>query len=275
MTPDDITTLMESADPVDASEVQGWVDGPEGQRILADIMAEGLPARRHDGRRLIIPGVVAILLLATGAATYLLAPSSPTTEPRQVGCYAELSMQAETALPTVGPSYEGVGAAGICAAQWPAVFGEPAPRDLVTCIVEGGGVGVFPNAESLPADEACSSIGASLPKEGLFGGISDDEFLEFSHDLGSRVKPLYEQEDCAPAGQLIAAIQGFLRERGLTEWRVVDETSSFQEWTFPGGSTRQEEVPRAENGELCAVHGIDPVRTEILVINGWPRLPEE
>lgn len=273
MNTDDITDLMESADPVDTSEVQGWVESPEGQRILAGILAEGIPARR-DRRRLILPPVVALLLLAVGGSTYLLTSSAPTTDPSAVGCYSALDASADTALFPIRAGEEELGPAGICAKHWPHTFGEPSPKSLVTCIVAGGGTGVFPNPERLSPDEACGSIGASLPEEATYGGLSQAQVRELRRDIGSRVAGLYQEPDCAPAGPLLASLQDFVRERDLAAWNVVDETSPTQRWTFPDGTSKSVAVPRTAGGERCAAHVIDPVAARILLVNGWPRLPE-
>jgi hypothetical protein len=272
--PDDITKLMESADPVNTSDVQGWPESPEAQEILAGIVTSSYPTPRQRSRGPLLVPLAVLLVLAAAGATYVLTSYHPTSEPRSVGCYRELDQSADTVVVGIRPADVVLGPAGVCARGWAMAFGEPAPGALVTCIVEGGGTGVFPNRAELSPDEACSSIGAALPEDATYGGLPAQEVPVLSGEVGSRVAPLYVEEDCAPAGQLIAALNAFLSERGLAGWRVEDQTSTSQRWTFDDGTTRTVAVPTTAEGERCAVHVVDPVEARILVINGWPRLPE-
>lgn len=270
MEPDHVTRLLESADPVDADALHGWARSSEGRRILEEIMTATVVRPPIRKRAILLVGAVMVLGLL--AATYYLS-SRPTSEPSSVGCYRVLDQQANTAVFGIRPPDEGLSPAGICAREWTAAFGEPAPDSLVTCIVEGGGTGVFPNPESLDPAEACGSIGASLPETADFGGLSSEEVRQLTRDLGSRVLPLYEREECAPVGPLVQAMRDFVRERALTAWSVQDQTSPTEEWVAPGGSTSTETVPTTEGGERCADYAIDPVGARILVVNGWPTLP--
>jgi hypothetical protein len=272
MEPDRVTRLLESADPVDTDALQGWARSSEGRQVLEEILSSTAVRSPIRTKSMAIVLVGAVLILGLLAATYFLT-SRPTSEPSSIGCYNGLDQQANTAVFGIRPHDEGLGPAGICAREWTAAFGEPAPDSLVTCIVEGGGTGVFPNPESLSPEDACGSIGASLPETADFGGLSSEEVRQLTRDLGTRVSPLYEREECAPVGSLVQALRDFVRERALVAWSVQDQTSPTQEWITSDGTTSTETVPMTEGGARCADYAIDPVGARILVVNGWPTLP--
>jgi hypothetical protein len=57
----------------------------------------------------------------------------------------------------------GLDPADVCAHAWRSLFHAPTPSRLTECVVDGGGIGVFPYPASMDPQEACSSIGAALP----------------------------------------------------------------------------------------------------------------
>lgn len=162
-----ILEQVRDADPFTASSARGWSETPEGKATAARVRAEmtsGRPAegpsklKRRRGPLLLAAALAA--LLAIGASVVVLHRHPATSV--VVGCYRELDQGARTTGVLVRPGFSPVEA---CAQIWPNRFNAPAPAQLTECVVEGGGIGVFPYPASMDPREACSSIDAALPVE--------------------------------------------------------------------------------------------------------------
>jgi hypothetical protein len=283
MKPDDLVRYLKQADPVDDKSLDGWEQSDQARRILdgvfdtdrASVSTPHAPPSRSRRRLVgIVLGVA--LLAATTAAAYALI-SRPTTDPLSVGCYERLDQEADTAVFRIGRSDESLGAAAICAREWQGAFGEPAPANLVTCVVDGGGTGVFPIRPGLAPEEACASIHASLPAVGgtPYGGLSAEQVRELARDLEARYEALAETPECVGLVDLEASVQGSLDRFGASAWSVEDLTSATQEWTFPDGRTQTVSVPETADGQRCAGYAISAVAAKMILVNAWPQTPIE
>ncbi|MFB3737434.1 MAG: hypothetical protein ACE14W_00535 [Candidatus Velamenicoccus archaeovorus] len=267
---------LREIDPVDDGELGTWDESPASQAMLQRILASdhspptALPRRSRGRARLAVAGFSAAAVLATAAAFAL--TSRPTSDPLSVGCYERLDQNADTAIVSlVGTNLSPVAA---CAGRWTAAFGTPVPPSLVTCVVSGGGTGVFPDQADLPAEDACKSIGATLPAGGVqYAGLSAEQVRSLAADLQRRYARIAEEPECAGNLSLRAEAEAAVSALQATGWQVVDYTSPTQEWTFPDGSTQTVSVPTTANGQRCSEYSIDALNAEVILVNGWPELP--
>jgi hypothetical protein len=160
-----ILEQVRDADPFAASRAQGWSETTEGKATAERVRAEmtsSLPAegssklKRRRGPLLLAAGLAALLAIGASFAVLHRHPATSMV----VGCYRELAQGARIHGIPVPPDLTPVDA---CAQAWRSMFHAPAPARLTDCVVEGGGIGVFPYPASMDARAACSSIGAALP----------------------------------------------------------------------------------------------------------------
>lgn len=214
-------------------------------------IVSGARRRRHR-RRVVLGAVPSVALLA--AAGYALR-SEPTSELFTVGCYASLDQQADTTI--IGWD-KGKTAAESCLNE-PTAFGEAVPDRVVTCVVNGGGTGVFPNPQDLNANEACASIGAATPEEqgSHYGGLTADQVREMDEELARRTQNLSDpdaKEICYPNENLKRELESFLAERGFTKWSVNDITT--------------DQAARADNGQRCRDLVMDELEATFIITDG-------
>jgi hypothetical protein len=283
MNPDDLVRCLKQADPVDDESLDGWEQSDQARRILdgvldtdrASVSSPRAP-RLRSRRRVVGVALGVALLAATIGAAYALI-SRPTANPLSVGCYERLDQDADTAVFRIERADESLGAVGICAREWQGAFGEPAPANLVTCVVDGGGTGVFPIPPGLAPEEACASIHASLPAVGgtPYGGLSAEQVRALAWDLEARYEALAETPECAGVVDLEAAARASLDNLGAPAWSVEDLTSATQEWTFADGRTQTVNVRETTDGQTCSGYAIDALRAKVILVNAWPQAPVE
>lgn len=161
-----ILEQVRDADPFAASRAQGWSESPEGkataervrEEMSASPPADGSSERKRRRGPLLLAAALAALL-AIGASFAVLHRHPATSV--AVGCYRELEQGTRSHAIAVPPGFT---PADACAQAWRSMFHAPAPTRLTECVVEGGGIGVFPYPASMDARGACISIGAALPE---------------------------------------------------------------------------------------------------------------
>jgi hypothetical protein len=121
---------------------------------------------------------------------------------------------------------------------------------LVTCVIVEGGLGVFPNTTGSTDEAACTSIGASLPVEGAYGGLSSSQVRALRPKLEDAFKRLVTTPDCAPPEELQQALRDVLDTFEARDWVIKDATTRFA----------------AERD--CAMFSIDPGHATLLLIDG-------
>jgi len=160
-----ILEQVRDADPFPVSRVHGWSETPEGkaiaERVRTDMTSippadDPVKSRRRRGPLLLAAALAALLAIGASFAVLHRHPATSTF----VGCYQELRQGARTSEAVVRPGLTPVEA---CAQIWSNRFDAPAPSRLTACVVEGGGIGVFPYPASMDARGACISIGAAFP----------------------------------------------------------------------------------------------------------------
>lgn len=278
----DLDSYLRQADPVNQELLEGWEQSDQALGIFERVVDAGLASMtthqtspRRPRRRFVGVALGAALLAASTAAAFALI-SRPTSDPFSVGCYERPDQGANTAVFAIDNIGESLGPAGICATQWQDAFGVPPPANLVTCIVDGGGTGVFPNPSGLYAEEACGAIQASMPAVGTpYGGLSATQVRTLARDLETRYATLATIPGCAGLEGLRAAAAASVDYFGTTAWSVQDLTSATQDWTFPDGRTQTVRVPETASGQRCADYTIDAIGANIVLVNAWPQLPNE
>lgn len=214
---------IRSANPFPDESLTGWAHGQKGRLVFHRIPRDGqrpfTPRRRR--LRLVIP-LVAALVVSAIAAGYAVS-HRPTVNPLSVGCYESLSTEADTAFLSLRDE---LAPAERCAQKWQSAFGSPAPQFLVTCVEVHGVLGVFPRDRDTTDADACASIGASLPSEGDYGGLSGTE----TRAMESHIWEAFERiasAGCAPPQELRRTVREALDSFGATRWAIRDLTSSF------------------------------------------------
>lgn len=277
----DLVRYLRGINPVDESQLESWHESDAARAILQGIIDTGSrspsippfePRRARPRLRTFALG--AAVLVAVTAAAFALS-SRPTTNPLSVGCYERLDQQADTAIVSLSDG-QGLSLAAVCASRWESAFGGPAPQTLVTCVVSGGGLGVFPNESDLTQEEACASIHASLPQGGTpYGGLSAEQVRGLAADLEGRYAEIADRPgpECAGHADLKAQVQASLATLATGAWAVQDLTSSTQEWTFPDGTTARVSVPTTADGQRCAEYAIDAMGAKVVLVNSFPEEP--
>jgi hypothetical protein len=159
-----ILEQVRDADPFAASRAQGWSETPEGKAIAERVRAEmssSIPdegsskGKRRRGPLLLAATLATLLAIGASFAVLHRHPATSTV----VGCYRKLGKGTATFGVTVRPDLT---PAEACAQAWPNWFRAPVPARLTECVVEGGGIGVFPYPASMDPRGACNSIDAAL-----------------------------------------------------------------------------------------------------------------
>ena len=160
---DPLLEALRRANPAPDESTSGWHASPEGMEVAARARAE-VPERmkgpmRQRRRR-------AIVLIAAAAAVFAVAAgfalgSRETLTPDTALCRNELRQGPGGVLVSV----VGRDPIDACSDVWERSFNEPAPPDLVVCVIQEGATGVFPNPDDMTPDQACSSIGADVLKK--------------------------------------------------------------------------------------------------------------
>jgi hypothetical protein len=253
---DEVLQKVKEVDPLRV-DVSGWVRTSDAdalrRRVLSSDPDSGVDRRSPHGRPVLRLSIV-LLMIAAGVAATRAIVSEPTSNVFTVGCYAELSQRADT---VIVPIQEGLSPAETCMTH-PEAFPQGAPNQLVSCVVSGGGTGVFPNPSGLSPVDACASIGAALPAHGRFyGGLTANEVRSLATDLGVQISSLDRSLDggaCYPAQGLLALLNTFLRDRDAVEWSVRDATTDA--------------APVTADGQRCADVVIDELGATLIVVDG-------
>lgn len=198
----------------------------------------------------------AILLIALMGSTAVLVASGPsvtyrsTSNPFSVGCYDGLDQSAATTIIAITSASEGLSAAEVCAREWREVQKHDVSENLATCVVDGGGTGVFPAPWGLSNEEACAAIGAAMPQYGaVYGGLSANEVRALSRYIGDRYTATWPSgKTCRGAGFLDNVATDALQDHGLNAWTVTNATT--------------------DAGQRCAHFEIDPLEARVTLIDG-------
>src|SRR6266545_3261539 len=102
----------------------------------------------------------------------------------------------------------------------------PQTPGYVVCQQRNGTVGVFPNPRQLSLDDACASIGASVPEDARFGGATVSQVRTFDLDLRVRLRQAGLGTGCDPYGPLLETIRASVNANGLRGWTIRDRTSA-------------------------------------------------
>lgn len=218
----EVIDKLRDINPVPATETREWGRSVPGQAAFRTIQTRTARRSLRDGsHRLVgrpaLVGISILVLLVGVAAGYVV--SRPTTNPLSAGCYRELDQASDTAIVSVTNSSADLSPAGKCASLWQAAFGETAPVNLVTCVVTGGGLGVFPAESNQQPEAACGAIGASVPEEGNYAGASAERVRQWAADLEERYTLV---SDCIGGRDLHGLIQESLQDWEFEQWRVED-----------------------------------------------------
>ena len=217
-------------DLVRAESAQAWfreiVAGGAPGRAPSGVGGRVRPApsyRRRRALRLAVPAGLASLFVAV--AGYALVLRQPT-RPHTVACFAAADLQAETAVVGV----EGGGPVAACAGVWDRGYlGGTSTPPLRACLLDSGGVGVFPEA---PARDVCLDLGLA-PVAGGPGNPTrpslpaDDPAVATARFLAFRdaVLPRLVGHGCIGVGPAEAIVREELTRAGLEGWAVVPGVS--------------------------------------------------
>jgi hypothetical protein len=273
--------LLRDIDPVNERDLDAWekstaADATFERIVHPDRHVSPIQTQRRRGYSRTAVAALLAAVLVGGTAVVFALTSSPTSDPLSVGCYAHLDLDANAAIISLADLGTGITPAAACASRWEGAFGTSPPRAIVTCVVPGGGTGVFPNEEGMAPEDACRSIGAVLPAEGtLFGGLTAEQVRLLAADLEARNARVADRPECGGNVTLKAEIQASLMTFGTERWTIDDLTSPSQPWTFPDGTTGSVPVPRTADGQICSHYAIDAGTSTVILVNGWPELPSE
>jgi len=273
---DQLEEYLRAANPVDETQVRPKEITVVGilERVGAREDRRGRPPTLglpRMPRRVAVVALTVLAVAATSAAVFAVT-RRPTTNPLSVGCYERLSQNATTAVFALSGD---LSPAAVCAEGWQSAFGKAAPQSLVTCVVSGGGTGVFPDDERLAPEDACSSIGASVPAAGSpYGGLSAAQVRLLATDLARRYALIADRQSCAGYADLKAEVQAALLDDANATWTIEDSTSPTQEWIFSDGTSAIAPVPTTAGGQSCAGYAIDAGGAKVILVNSWPELPK-
>lgn len=143
----------------------GWAGSDEGRNVMTraqqwtGVADHGV---RRRGGRTVVAGVVAGGLMVGGGAAAAMAFFTADS-PTQAGCYSAMSPQADTIEASSSLVAE-VGATQACRQTWREVGDDVDTRNLVSCVNEHGGRGVFPARVGMTARAACGGMGWSVDR---------------------------------------------------------------------------------------------------------------
>ncbi len=187
-------------------------------------------------------------VLAAAAAMVAAGPNGEeraTVNPFTVGCYDALDQQANTTIVAYTPGTQRLSAEELCVQEW-AAQGHLGHDALVTCVVDGGGTGVFPHARGSES-EACASIGAAAVAPGRYGSLTAAQVRSFSWNLGRRYESTWSSSATCSAS---AVLESVARD-------AIAKSAAQGEWTV-----------RVAEASDCAYFTIDPVAAEVVITAG-------
>jgi RNA polymerase sigma factor (sigma-70 family) len=162
------------------------------------------------------------------------APATP-----RIACYEQLDQRAAATATAAGDSVWPPGAPALqaCLSAWKrqeAQFARngvvrhvvPQTPGYVLCQQRSGTIGVFPNPRRLSLDDACASIGASVPENARFGGATAGQVRAFDFDLKVRLRRAGLGTGCDPFRRLRNALRASMVANGLRGWTILDRTSA-------------------------------------------------
>jgi hypothetical protein len=176
------------------------------QRIVRSPRAE--PRRSLWRRRRALFVLVPAVALAVGAGYTLVTKAS---DPLNVACFREPSLSSDRAL----VSLQGDDLLSACQPLWtPGAQFNPQrspPPPLTACILEGGGLAVFPE---LPKADTCAALGLEQP--------TGEELGEEHRAIQAVEEELFPQflGACHTQEEATTLVAQSLRRHGLVEWRV-------------------------------------------------------
>jgi RNA polymerase sigma-70 factor (ECF subfamily) len=158
---------------------------------------------------------------------------------RRIACYEQLDQRATATATAAGESVWPPGAPALqaCLSAWKRQEVQlarngivrhivPQTPGYVVCQQRNGTVGVFPNPRQLSLDDACASIGASVPEDARFGGATVSQVRTFDLDLRVRLRQAGLGTGCDPYGPLLETIRASVNANGLRGWTIRDRTSA-------------------------------------------------
>jgi hypothetical protein len=140
--PSDPLEVLHKLNPIQVEELPP-ASSPEAAALLASILSrrQDVRAGRLWRKRLLV--AVAFVLVAGAVAAAAWALTSGGARHETIGCYRSESLKADTAvIPATGGS-----PAQACHAAWPRAFNEQPPSELQACLLDGGGIAVFPTTD--------------------------------------------------------------------------------------------------------------------------------
>jgi hypothetical protein len=207
---EDSADRLRAANPI-APEETPKPDSPEALGLLERIMATTpgkAPRRRRTKRWMMV--IVPAAVLAAAAAGFVL--SRPVRHPLVVACFQSQSLQATEALtPATGGDPQSA-----CAPLWiPGgrfnIQGLASAPSLSACVLDTGGIGVFPRA---PNRDVCPALGlAPYPEQA--GNQQEDALLKLQDGLSTEFVGR-----CVGRDEAIGITEDLLADSGLRGWSV-------------------------------------------------------
>jgi hypothetical protein len=182
--------------------------------------------RRRLLRRIAIP-LAAVVAIGALAATYVaISRRVPRINPAEAACATTLSSNPDdVGIVSIDPR---LGPIATCLQD---VFGPmvrsnrmPRPAGLVACTVRGV-IYVYPKPAGMSDGPACASIGASLIKEGSFGGVGlagiQAWYWDVTNQWAQAEEDSTEAGTCLDLGRVTQLVQRSFSAHGLLGWRIL------------------------------------------------------
>lgn len=181
------------------------------RRQLVEYVATVAPSRN---RALLVPAialVAAAVLAAAAYGAYSLTRVPSHQQLLSVGCYANASLDARTAIVQSQPNNS---PAETCAANWPSAFpGQQQPTAFGTCLLDSGAIAVFPATD----EASCDKLGLAT--------FSGQEAAAAEAARAAAVVAEVQQEvnasDCLSSDDARQRVETTLAEHGFNDWRVT------------------------------------------------------
>jgi len=186
-------------------------------------MWERAAQRRRRRLALVLVPAVLVALAVTGFTTYAL-----TREPshlESVGCFETAELDGNIAIVNA----DGRGPRAICAELWRQgdMGPGPAPESLAACVLETGGIGVFPSS----GEDTCEQLGlADFPpgyaeEAERFAALRDAIAAELGASYGSSERA----PKCLREEEARALVRHELAARGYEDWSIEVIGGGFAE----------------------------------------------
>lgn len=200
--------LLRRMNPVRPGELPD-ADSPEAQALLEQIVERSTRPRKSLLRlphRRRTYAVVLVAAVALGAAAAW-AVTRGETKHLTIGCYAETSLDAKTAvIPAGTASLEAA-----CAAVWRSgTFGSKAVPRLQACILPSGAIGVFPTRDG----RACERLHLANAQP------RTPERAQPTTGLKNALVDRFLAASCLTEDEGLGIVEDELRKRHLSTWRV-------------------------------------------------------